>query len=165
MTELKKKEKKSKPCDCVNTASPCCYWAKKGGNSLNSYRNSDHIWMCTCISWQESEVVLEMLLSWCDGMLKAPCLLLDTKAKQYTSPQLESISLQVPNTQSIRGQFLSCLTFLLCTEGSLVFVYRFPYQTANSIRSKSSSDYPGFLSCSAHLLVREKHFTNAVDIQ
>lgn len=113
--------------------------------NLDNYRNSAHMWMCTCISWQESEVVLEILFSWCDGMLRAPCLLLDTRVKQYTLPQQESISLQEPNTQSLRGQFLTHQTFVPCTEGSLVFVYRCPYQTANSVRPKPSSDDLGIL--------------------
>lgn len=131
---------------------PAVTGGKKGGKTLDGYRNSDHTWMCTCISWQESEVALEMLLSWCDGMLRAPCLLLHTKAKKSTLPQLESISLQVPNTQSIRGQFLTCLTFLPCTEGFLAFVYCFLHQTANFIRSKSRSDYLGILPCSSYFL-------------
>lgn len=48
----------------VNTATPLLFLGeRKEGKPLGSYRNSDHAWMCTCISWQESEVVLEMLLS------------------------------------------------------------------------------------------------------
>lgn len=120
--------------------------------------------MCTCIYWQKSTVVLEMLLARCDGMWRAPCLQLNTNAKQYTSPQLESISPRVPNAQSIRGQFLTCPMFLPCTEISLVFVYRFPHQATNSIRSKSSPDYLGILACSAHLLTWEENFINIVDI-
>lgn len=131
---------------------PAVTGGKKGGTTLDGYRNSDHTWMCTCISWQESEVALEMLRSWCDGMLRAPCLLLHTKAKKSTLSQLESISLQVPNTQSIRGQFLTCLTFLPCTEGCLSFVYCFPHQTSNFIRSKSSSDNLGIIPCSGYFL-------------
>lgn len=149
---------------CVNTSTLCYYWGKKGGKHIGCYRNSDHTWMCTCISWQKSAVVLEMLLAGCDGMWRAPCLLLDTSVKQHTSPQLESISPRVPNTQSIRGQFLTCPMFLPCTEISLVFVYRFPHQAANSIRSKSSPDYLRILACSAHLLTRWEHFINIVDI-
>ena len=131
---------------------PAVTRGKKEGTILGGYRNSDHTWMCTCISWQEGEVALEMLLSWCDGMLRAPCLLLHTKAKKSTLPQLESISLQVPNTQSIRGQFLTCLTFLPCTEGFLAFVYCFSHQTANFIRSKSRSDNLGIVPCSGYFL-------------
>ena len=131
---------------------PAVTGGKKGGTTLDGYRNSDHTWMCTCISWQESEVALEMLRSWCDGMLRDPCLLLHTKAKKSTLSQLESISLQVPNTQSIRGQFLTCLTFLPCTEGCLSFVYCFPHQTSNFIRSKSSSDNLGIIPCSGYFL-------------
>ena len=131
---------------------PAVTRGKKEGTILGGYRNSDHTWMCTCISWQEGEVALEMLLSWCDGMLRAPCLLLHTKAKKSTLPQLESMSLQVPNTQSIRGQFLTCLTFLPCTEGFLAFVYCFSHQTANFIRSKSRSDNLGIVPCSGYFL-------------
>lgn len=150
MTELRKKWSLAVVWTPLLPAVP---GARKEGKPPDHYRNSDHTWACTCISWQKSEVVLEMLLSRGDGMLRTLCLLLDIRAEQYTLPQLESISLRVPNILSIRGQFLTCRTFLPCAEGSLVFVYRFRYQTANSIRSKSTSDYPGTLSCSAHLLI------------
>lgn len=147
------KKKKMKLSYCANTFTPAITGARTEEKPLDNYRNSAHTWMCTCISWQESAVVLEMLFSWCDGMLRAPCLLLDTRAKQYTLPQLESISLQEPNTQSLRGQFLTHQTFVPCTEGSLGFVFWCPDQTANSLRSKLSSNGPRILLCSVHLLV------------
>ena len=143
-----------KPRHCVNTSAPRCHWGQGRRETLDGYRNSGHTWVCSCISWQESEAALEMLLSWCDGMSRAPCLLLHTKAEKSTLPHMESISLQVPNTQSIRGQFLTCLTFLPCTEGFLAFVYYFLHQTANFIRSKSRSDYLGILPCSSCFLGR-----------
>lgn len=90
MTELKKKNEAYLLCEHVfSLAVPGGERARK---PLNPYRNSAHTWMCTCISWQKSEVVLEMFLSGCDGMLRTPRLLLDTKAKQYTLLWLESIS-------------------------------------------------------------------------
>lgn len=90
---------------CVNTSSPPLFLEEREQENLAPYRNSAHTWMCTCISWQESEVVLEMLLSGCDGMLRAPRLLLGTKAKQYTLLWLESISFGVPDTRSFRARF------------------------------------------------------------
>lgn len=84
MTELKERKKKKLPY-CVNASTPpLLLEGKEGEKTLGTYRDSDHTWLCTCISWQESEVVLEMLLSRCDGMLRTPRLLLDSRARQYT---------------------------------------------------------------------------------
>lgn len=134
MTELKKKKKLPY---CVNTSTPpLLLEGREGEKTLSTYRDSDHTWLCTCISWQESEVVLEMLLSRCDGMLRTPRLLLDSRARQYTLHWRESISFWVPGTHSIRAHFWTCLAFPPSTEGSLLFVYHFPCQTANSLRGK-----------------------------
>lgn len=91
MTELKKKKNEAYLL-CEHVFSPAVSGGEKVRKPLDAYRNSAHTWMCTRISWQESEVVLEMLLSGCDGMLRTPHLLLDTRAKQYTLLWLESIS-------------------------------------------------------------------------
>lgn len=82
-----------KPPYCVNmSAPPLLLEEREGKKTLNTYRDSDHTCMCTCISWQESEVVLETFLSRSDGILRTPRLLLDSKARQYTLRWLESIS-------------------------------------------------------------------------